>query len=194
MPHHFLGRVLMSSVSLGLCAATVLANQEGDPMTPKKAEQCGRPVSDAELRTRLTPEQYRIMRQNGTEAPFANAYWNNHRAGLYVDAITGTPLFTSREKFDSGTGWPSFTQPISPEQIVENVEDSHGMRRTEVRSASSDSHLGHLFDDGPGPTHRRYCLNSASLRFIPVEDLDREGYGRYRSLFGPPLSEASPSS
>ena len=157
-------------------------SQPSDASQPASA-QCGLPLNDAELRKQLTPEQYRIMRQNGTEAPFANAYWNNHRAGLYVDAITGKALFTSMEKFDSGTGWPSFTKPISPEQIVEKVDASHGMRRTEVRSASSDSHLGHVFDDGPGPTHLRYCLNSASLRFIPVEELEQQGYGQYRALF-----------
>ncbi len=152
-------------------------------MTPKHAQQCGLPSSDAELRQRLTPEQYRIMRQNGTEVPFANAYWDNHRAGLYVDAITGKPLFTSMDKFDSGTGWPSFTKPISPDQIIEKIDGTHGMQRTEVRSASSNSHLGHVFDDGPGPTKLRYCLNSASLRFIPVEELEKEGYGQYRALF-----------
>ena len=156
------------------------------------AAQCGLPFSDAELRKRLTPEQYQIMRRNGTEAPFANAYWNNHRTGLYVDAITGMPLFTSMEKFDSGTGWPSFTKPISPDQIIEKRDTSFGLVRAEVRSTSSDSHLGHVFDDGPGPTRLRYCVNSASLRFIPVEALEQEGYGQYRSLFGTPTTPEQP--
>lgn len=140
-------------------------------------------LSDAELRARLSPEQYEITRRNGTERPFANAYWNNKREGLYVDVISGEPLFSSRDKFESGTGWPSFTKPVKGAKVVEKVDRSHGMSRTEVRSGKADSHLGHVFPDGPGPEGLRYCINSASLRFIPKEDLEKEGYGEYVGLF-----------
>lgn len=140
-------------------------------------------LSDAELRARLSPEQYEITRRNGTERPFANAYWNNKREGLYVDVVSGEPLFSSRDKFDSGTGWPSFTKPVPGAEVREHTDRSHGMVRTEVRSGRADSHLGHLFPDGPAPTGLRYCINSAALRFIPREDLEREGYGEYVGLF-----------
>jgi methionine-R-sulfoxide reductase len=139
--------------------------------------------SDAELRRQLTKDQYHVARECGTETPFQNAYWDNHQPGIYVDIITGEPLFSSLDKFDSGTGWPSFTKPISEDKVVEKRDSSHGMERTEVRSAKSDSHLGHVFADGPPPTGERYCLNSAALRFIPVEKLKEEGYGQYLSLF-----------
>jgi methionine-R-sulfoxide reductase len=145
--------------------------------------QCGLPTSDAELRKLLTPEQYRIMKQNGTETPFHNAYWDNHEAGIYVDRISGIPLFSSQDKFDSGTGWPSFTKPLNASVIAEKQDNSHGMSRVEVRAALSDSHLGHVFPDGPAPTHLRYCMNSASLRFVPVKDLAKEGYGDYAKQF-----------
>ncbi len=128
-------------------------------------------------------EQYRVTQLCGTETPFANAYWDNHREGIYVDAVSGEPLFSSRDKFDSGTGWPSFTKPIEPASVVERPDTSHGMARVEVRSAAGDSHLGHVFPDGPKPTNLRYCVNSASLRFIPREDLEKEGYGKYLKLF-----------
>jgi methionine-R-sulfoxide reductase len=139
--------------------------------------------SDAELRRQLSKDQYRVTREGGTETPFQNAYWDNHQPGIYVDLITGEPLFSSLDKFDSGTGWPSFTKPISEDKVVEKRDSSHGMERTEVRSAKSDAHLGHVFDDGPPPTGERYCLNSAALRFIPAEKLKEEGYGQYLSLF-----------
>jgi peptide-methionine (R)-S-oxide reductase len=133
---------------------------------------------------RLSPEQYRVTQRNGTERPFENAYWDNKEPGLYVDVISGEPLFTSMDKFDSDCGWPSFTKPIEAENVLENSDASHGMIRTEVRSSSGDSHLGHVFPDGPRETGGlRYCINSASLRFIPVDQLETEGYGSYRRLF-----------
>jgi methionine-R-sulfoxide reductase len=138
---------------------------------------------DAELRRSLTPEQYQVTQHEGTERPFKNAYWDNHRPGIYVDVVSGEPLFSSLDKFDSGTGWPSFTKPLEPDNVKRKTDRSLFMERTEVRSAQADSHLGHVFDDGPRPTGLRYCMNSASLRFIPVEQLEAEGYGRFAPLF-----------
>lgn len=129
--------------------------------------KCGLPSDEQELRKLLTPEQYKIMVENGTERPFHNEYWDHHEEGIYVDAISGEPLFSSADKFDSGSGWPSFTKPLNPNAVKEIVDRSHGMVRTEVRSQVSNSHLGHVFDDGPGPTGLRYCINSAALKFVP---------------------------
>jgi methionine-R-sulfoxide reductase len=140
--------------------------------------------SEEELRQKLTPEQYHVMKECGTEPPFRNEYWDNHRAGIYVDRISGEPLFSSLDKFDSGTGWPSFSKPLAEENLIEKSDRAFGMARTEVRSKGGDAHLGHLFDDGPRDKGgMRYCMNSASLRFIPVEDLEKEGYGKFLALF-----------
>jgi methionine-R-sulfoxide reductase len=139
--------------------------------------------SDAELKKRLTRIQYSVTQHDATERPFNNAYWDHHEAGIYVDVVSGEPLFSSLDKYDSGTGWPSFTRPLDPTNIRTRTDRLLGFARTEVRSALADSHLGHVFDDGPAPTGLRYCMNSAALRFIPVADLEVEGYARYLPLF-----------
>lgn len=139
---------------------------------------------EAELKQRLTPLQYEVTQREGTEPPFRNEYWDEHRAGIYVDVVNGVPLFSSLDKYDSGTGWPSFTRPLDEDAVTTREDRKLFMRRTEVRSASSGAHLGHVFPDGPGPAGQRYCMNSAALRFVPAEDLGAEGYGEYEDLFG----------
>jgi methionine-R-sulfoxide reductase len=174
---------------MGLLATAACAQAPAKPSVSGNVQQGARAMtdfrkpSDSELKKQLTPTQYQVTQHEGTERPFQNEYWDNHEAGIYVDVVSGEPLFSSLDKFDSGTGWPSFTKPLEPANVTTKTDRSLFMQRTEVRSANADSHLGHLFDDGPQPTGMRYCMNSASMRFIPVAKLAEEGYGQYLPLF-----------
>jgi peptide-methionine (R)-S-oxide reductase len=177
-------RVLAVVCALAAASAGRLVAQ-GSPSTSTGGHSMSeyKKPTESELKQKLTPIQYQVTQHEGTERPFQNEYWNNHEAGIYVDVVSGEPLFSSLDKYESGTGWPSFTKPLVPENIKTKTDRSLFMTRTEVRSAHADSHLGHLFDDGPKPTGQRYCMNSASMRFIPVSKLAAEGYGEYVKLF-----------
>ena len=155
------------------------ANSKGD----HKVTDTFRKPSESELKQKLTPIQFQVTQHEGTERPFQNAYWDNHEDGIYVDVVSGEVLFSSRDKYESGTGWPSFTRPLEPANVKTKTDTQLMMSRTEVRSAHADSHLGHVFDDGPKPTGLRYCMNSAAMRFIPVSKLTAEGYAEYAKLF-----------
>ena len=169
-------------MTLVLAGGPARAADAAAPVKEKTVSEYKKPSQD-ELRKRLTPEQFAVVCNADTEPAFQNAFWNNHEPGIYVDIASGEPLFSSLDKFDSGTGWPSFTKPIDPANVVSKTDRQFGMERTEVRSKHGDSHLGHVFPDGPGPSHKRFCINSASLRFIPVDKLEKEGYGRYLASF-----------
>jgi methionine-R-sulfoxide reductase len=184
--------LFLTPVVLGFGPQKALWGQNPNPAPPAASEATQskgwnvtnfRRPSDAELKQKLTPEQYQVTQHEGTERPYQNRYWDNHEAGIYVDVVSGEPLFSSLDKYDSGTGWPSFTKPLEPANIQTREDHQLFASRTEVRSAHADSHLGHVFDDGPKPTGLRYCMNSASLRFIPVSKLEEEGYGQYLPVF-----------
>jgi methionine-R-sulfoxide reductase len=181
----FAALITTSATAALLCSSAQAQVRPAAPTPPPVPRRTFVKPVDAELKKKLTPLQYAVTQHAATETPYRNIYWDNHEPGIYVDIVSGEPLFSSLDKYDSGTGWPSFTRPLDPANIRTKTDRMLGYQRTEVRSAHADSHLGHLFDDGPAPAHLRYCMNSASMRFIPVSQLEAAGYGQYLGLFAP---------